>query len=104
MSNAPGPAADSTALLTDHYELTMLQAALAGGTAQRRSVFELFGRRLPEGRRYGVVAGVGRALDAIEAFRFDDEVLAALAGVVDEPTLAWLADYHFSGDVWGYAE
>jgi nicotinate phosphoribosyltransferase len=94
----------STALLTDHYELTMLQAALAGGTAQRRSVFELFGRRLPEGRRYGVVAGVGRALDAIEAFRFDDEVLATLEGLVDGPTLKWLAGYRFSGDIWGYAE
>lgn len=95
---------DSTALLTDHYELTMLQAALAGGTAGRRSVFELFGRRLPGGRRYGVVAGVGRALDALEAFRFDDATLAALDGVVDEATLAWLSDYRFSGDVWGYAE
>jgi nicotinate phosphoribosyltransferase len=96
----------STALLTDHYELTMLQAALAAGTADRRSVFELFPRRLPEGRRYGVVAGVGRALDTLEAFRFDDDVLAVLrdGGVVDEPTLAWLADYRFSGDVWGYAE
>jgi nicotinate phosphoribosyltransferase len=94
----------STALLTDHYELTMLQAALAGGTAHRRSVFELFGRRLPEGRRYGVVAGVGRALDAIEAFRFDDQVLGALDGVVDAPTLEWLASYRFTGDVWGYAE
>jgi nicotinate phosphoribosyltransferase len=94
----------STALLTDHYELTMLQAALAGGTAQRRSVFELFGRRLPEGRRYGVVAGVGRALDAIEAFRFDDEALAALDGVVDAPTLEWLSGYRFGGDVWGYGE
>jgi nicotinate phosphoribosyltransferase len=94
----------STALLTDHYELTMLQAALAGGTAHRRSVFELFGRRLPEGRRYGVVAGVGRALDAIESFRFDDETLAALDGVVDEPTLTWLSGYRFTGDVWGYAE
>lgn len=94
----------STALLTDQYELTMLQAALAGGTAHRRSVFELFGRRLPDGRRYGVVAGVGRALDAIEAFRFDDAALAALEDVVDEPTRAWLADYRFSGDVWGYAE
>ncbi|GAA1964227.1 nicotinate phosphoribosyltransferase [Nocardioides panacihumi] len=95
---------DSTALLTDHYELTMLQAALAGGTAGRRSVFELFPRRLPEGRRYGVVAGVGRALDALEAFRFDDDTLAVLDGVVDEPTLSWLADYRFSGDVWGYPE
>jgi nicotinate phosphoribosyltransferase len=95
---------ESTALLTDHYELTMLQAALGSGTAHRRSVFELFPRRLPEGRRYGVVAGVGRALDAIEHFRFDDEVLGVLEGVVDEPTREWLASYRFAGDVWGYAE
>ncbi len=96
----------STALLTDHYELTMLQAALAGGTAHRRSVFELFGRRLPTGRRYGVVAGVGRALEALVRFRFDDEVLSVLdeGRVVDEATLAWLADYEFTGDMWGYAE
>ncbi|MFC5177669.1 nicotinate phosphoribosyltransferase [Nocardioides taihuensis] len=98
--------APTTALLTDHYELTMLQAALAAGTAHRRSVFELFPRRLPEGRRYGVVAGVGRALDALERFRYDDAALAALreGEVVDGPTLDWLADYRFGGDVWGYAE
>ena len=96
----------TTALLTDHYELTMLQAALEHGTAERRAVFELFPRSLPGGRRYGVVAGVGRALDAIEEFRFDDESLAVLRDgrVVDEQTLAWLADYRFEGDVWGYAE
>ncbi|HQR26173.1 MAG TPA: nicotinate phosphoribosyltransferase [Nocardioides sp.] len=96
----------STALLTDHYELTMLQAARAAGTADRRSVFELFARRLPEGRRYGVVAGVGRALDALEGFRFDGEALSTLrdGGVVDDATLAWLADYRFTGDVWGYPE
>ncbi|MBB6626807.1 nicotinate phosphoribosyltransferase [Nocardioides sp. KIGAM211] len=82
----------------------MLQAALRSGTAHRRSVFELFPRRLPEGRRYGVVAGVGRALDALEAFTFDDAALAALDGVVDAPTLDWLAGYRFTGDVWGYAE
>ena len=97
---------DSTALLTDHYELTMLQAALHDGTAHRRSVFELFPRRLPEGRRYGVVAGVGRALDAIERFVFDDEVIASLAEgeVVDEATLEWLASYRFTGDIHGYPE
>jgi nicotinate phosphoribosyltransferase len=94
----------STALLTDHYELTMLQAALESGMAHRRSVFELYGRRLPEGRRYGVVAGVGRALDAVEDFRFDDETLEALEQVVDERTRDWLAGHRFSGDVWGYAE
>lgn len=107
MSDSTGDSATgSTALLTDHYELTMLQAALAGGTASRRSVFELFPRRLPDGRRYGVVAGVGRALDALERFVFDEPTLAFLreGGVVDEATLAWLADYRFSGDVWGYPE
>lgn len=95
-----------TSLLTDHYELTMLQAALRSGAAHRRSVFELFPRRLPEGRRYGVVAGVGRALDALERFRFDDEALAVLreGAVVDDETLDWLAGYRFSGDIWGYPE
>ncbi|HSK27245.1 MAG TPA: nicotinate phosphoribosyltransferase [Jiangellales bacterium] len=96
----------STALLTDHYELTMLQAALEGGTAGRRSVFEVFTRRLPEGRRYGVVAGTGRLLDGIERFRFDDDVLADLErrAVVDAATLEWLASFRFAGDVWGYGE
>jgi nicotinate phosphoribosyltransferase len=96
----------STALLTDHYELTMLQAALAAGTAHRRAVFELFPRRLPEGRRYGVVAGVERALDAIERFRFDADAIDVLRehGVVDEPTLEWLSGYRFRGDIWGYPE
>jgi nicotinate phosphoribosyltransferase len=93
----------STALLTDHYELTMLQAALAAGTASRRCVFELFGRGL-SGRRYGVVAGVGRALDALEAFRFDDEALASLDGMFDQRTLDYLAGYRFTGSMWGYAE
>ncbi|MFG3494400.1 nicotinate phosphoribosyltransferase [Streptomyces sp. NPDC047928] len=99
-------AVPSTALFTDQYELTMLQAALRGGTADRRSVFEVFTRRLPEGRRYGVVAGTGRVLDAVENFRFEPAVLGFLRerGIVDEPTLAWLADYRFTGDIWGYPE
>ncbi|MFF7606085.1 nicotinate phosphoribosyltransferase [Streptomyces parvulus] len=96
----------STALFTDQYELTMLRAALKAGTAGRRSVFEVFTRRLPDGRRYGVVAGTGRVLDAVENFRFDDGVLRFLRekDIVDEPTLDWLAGYRFSGDIWGYPE
>ena len=96
----------TTALLTDHYELTMLRAARESGTADRRSVFELFTRRLPRGRRYGVVCGVGRALRALRAFRFDDQALRFLTdtNVVDAGTADWLADYRFSGDVWGYPE
>jgi len=96
----------STALLTDHYELTMVRSALADGMAQRRCVFEVFARRLPQGRRYGVVAGTGRLLDALEAFRFGPAELDALraADVVDEPTLRWLGGYRFGGDVDGYPE
>ncbi|MFI6577262.1 nicotinate phosphoribosyltransferase [Nocardiopsis sp. NPDC050513] len=96
----------SNGLLTDHYELTMVQGALRSGAAGRRSVFEMFGRRLPEGRRYGVVAGTGRFLDLLERFRFGTAELDFLSdrGVVDERTLDWLANYRFSGDVWGYGE
>ncbi|GAA2390532.1 nicotinate phosphoribosyltransferase [Dactylosporangium salmoneum] len=96
----------SSALLTDHYELTMLSAALRDGTADRRCVFEVFARRLPTGRRYGVVAGTGRLIDLIESFRFGPEEIEFLSsrGIVDEATAAWLAKYRFSGEVEGYAE
>ncbi|GAA1783516.1 nicotinate phosphoribosyltransferase [Streptomonospora arabica] len=96
----------SSALLTDRYELTMLQGALHSGAANRRTVFEMFARRLPENRGYGVVAGTGRFLDALERFRFDSAALDYLAdaGGLDDTTLSWLADYRFSGDVWGYGE
>jgi len=99
---APG----RTSLLTDRYELTMLQAALADGTADRHCVFEVFTRRLPAGRRYGVLAGTGRVLEALGAFRFEADELEWLGRerVVDERTLAFLADYRFTGSITGYAE
>jgi nicotinate phosphoribosyltransferase len=101
-----GPAPGSTALLTDHYELTMVAGALRSGVAARRSVFEVFARHLPHGRRYGVVAGTGRLLDALPEFRFGPDELAFLrsAKVADEATLAYLASFTFSGDIWGYGE
>ncbi|MDN5754820.1 MAG: nicotinate phosphoribosyltransferase, partial [Micrococcaceae bacterium] len=91
---------------TDHYELTMLQASLHSGAAHRRSVFEAFARRLPEGRRYGVVAGTGRILEGLEHFRFGTEQLDFLSdrGVVDDTTLQYLSGFRFSGDIYGYAE
>ncbi len=100
------PQASSTALLTDRYELTMLQAALVDGTAARHCVFEVFTRRLPPGRRYGVVAGTGRVLEALADFRFTDDELGYLSRekVVDRATIDYLAGYRFAGSVTGYAE
>ncbi len=93
-----------TGLLTDKYELTMLAAALRDGTAGRRTSFEVFARRLPEGRRYGVVAGTGRFLAALPRFGFDDPALALLAEFLDPGTLDYLRGFRFRGDVDGYPE
>ena len=96
----------TTALRTDRYELTMVEAALGSGRAHRECVFEVFARRLPGDRRYGVLAGTGRVLDAITAFRFGMPELDFLADerIVDDATLAFLADYQFTGQVEGYRE
>ena len=98
--------AESTALFTDRYELTMIDAALREGRAERRCVFEVFSRRLHAGRRYGVFAGVGRLLDAVESFRFDDDIVAWLSSekVVSAEALEYLSTYRFSGDIRGYHE
>lgn len=97
---------NTTALLTDRYELTMLQAARHAGTADRRCVFEVFTRHLPAGRRYGVVAGTARLLEMLNSFRFDSETIEWLRSekVVDNDTLDWLANYKFSGNISGYRE
>jgi nicotinate phosphoribosyltransferase len=96
----------SAAFHTDQYELGNLQGALHSGVAGRRAVFEVFARRLPPGRRYGVFCGLGRVLDAIARFRFTDAQLGWLeaGGVADEPTRRFLASSRFTGDVWAYPE
>ena len=96
----------SPAMITDMYEYTMLDAALKDGTANRKCVFEIFTRHLPEGRRYGVVAGTGRILDALERFHLDDDDLRFLSDrkIVSAETIAWLERFHFSGSVKGYRE
>lgn len=84
----------------------MVNAALHDGTAGRHCVFEVFTRRLPTGRRYGVVAGTTRLVELIRDFRFDPEEVEFLraSGAVDEATADWLSRYRFTGDIDGYAE
>jgi nicotinate phosphoribosyltransferase len=96
----------SSALRTDRYELTMLDAAMEAGTHERECIFEVFSRHLADGRRYGVVAGTGRLLELIAQFRFGDAELDWLRenAVVRTAALDWLADYRFNGTVYGYRE
>ena len=96
----------SSGMLTDRYELTMLRCALADGTAGKHSVFEAFTRRLPRGRRYGVVGGTGRLLEAIEAFGYTEEQLAWMEtnSIIDKATRDYLTGWKFSGEITGYME
>ena len=97
---------ESTGMLTDRYELTMLETARHAGIAERRAVFEVFARRLPTGRRYGVVAGIRRMVDAIERFGFSGDELEFLLreGIVSETTAAWLSSFAFAGRIDAYGD
>lgn len=93
-------------MMTDMYEYTMLDATLQDGTANRKCVFEVFTRHLPQGRRYGVLAGTGRILDALENFHLDDEDLRFLSdrNIVSKDTIHWLENFKFTGSMRGYRE
>lgn len=96
----------STAFKTDQYELTMLQSALADGLAHKEAVFELFGRSIPKGRKYGVVGGIGRAIEAVKNFSFTDAQIAFLRAqnIVNEETIKYLENYRFKGTIYAYRE
>jgi nicotinate phosphoribosyltransferase len=96
----------SVALLTDQYELGNLQGALHSGVAERRAVVELFPRRLPEGRRYGVFGGLGRILELLPRFVFTEDQVRWLeeTGVADARTRRRVLGRSFSGDLWAYRE
>ena len=96
----------TSALFTDRYELSMLCSVLDARMADTPAVFEVFARRLPPGRRFGLLAGVERVLDAVADFTFDDATLASLLGngIVTPSGADYLRDWRFSGDIDGYAE
>ncbi|NMW64813.1 nicotinate phosphoribosyltransferase [Mobiluncus mulieris] len=96
----------STALLTDMYELTMVDSALEHAMGSRQCVFEVFTRRFPPSRRFMVMAGVARILEGLQRFHFSEDQLRYLADnrVVGAKTVRFLENYHFSGDIFGYPE
>lgn len=93
-------AAPGAALLTDFYQLTMLQAYHAEGM-NGPAVFELFVRALPESRNFLVAAGVGSLVDELQALRFEPSDLAWLRadGRFKPSFVESLASLRFTGDV-----
>jgi nicotinate phosphoribosyltransferase len=88
------------ALLTDLYQLTMLDAYLREGMHET-AVFELFVRKLPPQRHFLVMAGLEQALEWLQTLAFDDAELAWLErqGGFSPQLLAYLRDFRFEGDV-----
>lgn len=97
----------ATALLTDAYELSMVDTWVRdGGRHETPAVFEVFCRRLTQGHRYGVVAGTARVLKAVEDYRFEIQDLIKLGELLNlhDDTLNVLEDYRFTGEILGYPE
>jgi nicotinate phosphoribosyltransferase len=94
------------ALFTDRYELSMLDGALTSGLIDAKATFEVFTRALPNGYRYGVVAGTGRLLDELSSFRFDEATISWLLSerIISSRLATYLEGYQFEGDVFGYLE
>ncbi len=92
-------------LLTDLYQLTMLQAYLERGTLAT-AVFELFVRKRPPGRNFLVAAGLEQALQYLENLRFQDEDLGWIAesGLFKPEFVDFLAGLRFEGDVYAMPE
>jgi len=95
----------SDTLLTDLYQLTMLQAYQARGTTGR-AVFELYARHLPPDRGFLVVAGLEPALEYLENLSFASQDVDWLAstGRFSDAFLHTLATFRFRGDVWAVPE
>ncbi len=97
--------AGESVLLTDLYQLTMLQAYFDEGMAET-AVFEFFVRKLPAQRNFLVAAGLEQVLDFLESLRFTAEELDWLGtcGRFSRPFVDSLADLRFTGEVHAMAE
>ena len=94
----------NTALFTDLYQLTMLQAYFAEGL-NKEAVFDLFVRRLRK-RNYLIACGLETCLQFLETLRFTDDDIAYLASLslFKDDFLAYLAGFRFTGDVYALPE
>lgn len=93
-------------LLTDLYELTMMQGYFKNKDQNEIVIFDAFYRSNPCDGGYAISAGLEQVIDYIKNLRFEEKDIAYLRslGIFEEDFLAYLADFKFSGDIYAIPE
>ncbi|MBR3196227.1 MAG: nicotinate phosphoribosyltransferase [Clostridia bacterium] len=94
-------------MMTDFYELTMMQGYLRNGLADNIGVFDLFFRKRDDGQiMYAIMAGVEQLCEYIENLHFDEDDIEYLRSqnVFDEEFLTRLASFRFTGEIYAIPE
>ena len=93
-------------MLCDFYELTMGNGYLKAGFQDRITYFDVYFRSVPDGGGYAIAAGLDQLIDYIEDLHFDAQDIDYLRsrGIFCEEFLDYLANFHFSGDIYAVPE
>ena len=93
-------------MLTDLYQMTMMNGYIQAGIPDRIAVFDLFYRKNPGNAAFAVAAGLEQVIDYIENLHFDAEDIAYLRslGMFTEDYLSYLSGLRFTGDVYAVRE
>ena len=93
-------------MLCDFYELTMGNGHWESGMRDRITYFDVFYRDVPDSGGFAIAAGLEQIVDYVQNLHFDAEDIAYLRGrgIFSEDFLAYLADFHFTGDIWAVPE
>lgn len=96
----------SLALLCDFYELTMGRGYFDTDKRNTIAYFDVFFRRVPDGGGYAITAGLEQIVHYIENLSFTEADIEFLRGkgIFSEEFLKYLADFKFTGDIWGVPE
>ena len=92
-------------LLTDLYELTMMQGYFESNSSET-VIFDAFYRKNPCGNGYAIAAGLEQVIDYIKNLRFSDDDINYLRSlhIFHEDFLEYLKDFHFEGDIYAIPE
>ena len=93
-------------LLTDFYELTMMQGYLKSGKHKEKVIFDMFYRKNPCGNGFAICCGLEQVVEYIRNLNFSEEDIDYLRslGTFDEDFIEYLRGFHFTGDIYAIPE